>query len=115
MVPMAYNGGPHLPHRISGPSFVAGPNSACTQSYLVIGPFADKASAESFQSYLSTRFARFMLSLRKISQHAMRNTYTWVPQQEWDQTWTDAELYKKYGIDKGEQAFIEAMVKEIEA
>ena len=115
MVPMAYNGGPHLPHRIIGPSFVAGPNSACTQSYLVIGPFADKASAESFQSYLSTRFARFMLSLRKISQHAMRNTYTWVPQQEWDQTWTDAELYKKYGIDKGEQAFIEAMVKEIEA
>jgi site-specific DNA-methyltransferase (adenine-specific) len=38
-----------------------------------------------------------------------------VPQQTWDHTWTDAELYKKYGITKEEQEYIEAMVKEMPA
>ena len=40
---------------------------------------------------------------------------TWVPQQSWDRTWTDADLYKKYDIIKDEQEYIEAMVKEISA
>jgi site-specific DNA-methyltransferase (adenine-specific) len=115
LVPMSYNGGPHLPHRIIGQSFVAGPNNICTQSYLVIGPFGTKEAADSFQSYITTRFFRFLLSLRKISQHAMRSTYEWVPQQTWDRIWTDAELYKKYRITSEEQAYIEAMVKEIPA
>ena len=114
-VPMAYNGGPHLPHRVIGPSFVGDKNSACTQTYLVVGTFKTKAEAESVQSYFSTRFFRFLLSLRKISQHAMRGTYEWVPQQTWDRTWTDAELYKMYDITPEEQAYIESMVKEIEA
>ena len=28
--------------------------------------------------------------------------------QTWDRTWTDDELYKKYGITKDEIAFIES-------
>lgn len=114
-VPEAYNGGPHLPHRIIGPSFVGGPNSVCTQSYLVVGPFDSKAAADCFQHYINTRFFRFLLSLRKISQHAMKGTYGWVPQQAWDRTWTDAELYEKYGITPNEQAYIETMIKEMAA
>ena len=66
-------------------------------------------------SYIQTRFSRFLVSLRKISQDAMKSVYTWVPQQSWDRTWTDAELYKKYGITAEEQAYIEAMVKEMPA
>jgi hypothetical protein len=37
--------------------------------------------------------------------------YRWVPVQPWDRTWTDADLYKKYGITKDEQAFIESMIR----
>lgn len=115
LVPKAYNGGTGLPHRIIGPSFVVGPNNVCTQSYLVVGPFDTKDEAESFQSYINTRFARFLLSLRKISQDAMKSTYGWVPQQKWDRTWTDEILSKMYDITKDELAYIEAMVKEITA
>ena len=35
----------------------------------------------------------FFVSLRKITQHALRSTYSWVPQQTWNRTWTDEELY----------------------
>jgi site-specific DNA-methyltransferase (adenine-specific) len=56
-----------------------------------------------------------LISLRKISQHALRSTYQWVPLQTWDRTWTDAELYKTYRITKDEQAYIETMIREMPA
>jgi site-specific DNA-methyltransferase (adenine-specific) len=34
-----------------------------------------------------------------------------VPQQSWDRQWTDAELYKKYGIAEDQQRFIESMIR----
>lgn len=115
LAPKAYGAGEAVPHQILGETIVAAPESCCTQSYLVAGPFDTKKAATAFDSYLHTRFFRFLVSLRKITQDALRSTYTWVPQQTWDKTWTDAELYKKYGITKAEQAYIEAMVKEMPA
>lgn len=37
--------------------------------------------------------------------------YQWVPLQKWDQLWTDAELYQKYGLSGEEISFIEAMIR----
>jgi len=86
--------------------------SVCTQTYLFL-PASSEAKADSMESYVRTRFFRFFVWLRKISQHATRSTYRWVPQQTWDRTWTDDELYKKYHITKNEQAFIEGIIREI--
>jgi len=109
------DGGQKLPDIVLGKPFVGGPGSVSTQTFLYIGPFDTKVEAESSLSYVQTRLVRFLISLRKITQHAMKSVYTWVPQQEWDHAWTDAELYKKYGITKDEQAHIESMVKEMPA
>jgi site-specific DNA-methyltransferase (adenine-specific) len=49
--------------------------------------------------------------LRKITQDALRSTYSWVPQQAWNRTWTDELLYEKYGITKQEATFIESMIR----
>lgn len=46
---------------------------------------------------------------------ATRSTYTWVPQQAWDRIWSDEELYKKYKLTADEVAFIESMVRPMEA
>ena len=94
-----------------GPSIVAPPASVCTQTYLVAGPIASDREAKSLQSYTKTRLFRFLVSLRKITQHALRSTYSWVPQQSWNQDWTDETLYKKYGMTKDEIAFIESMIR----
>ncbi|WP_373087111.1 Eco57I restriction-modification methylase domain-containing protein [Sneathiella sp.] len=111
LVPEAYGAGENFPHQILGKEIVAAPPSACTQSYLVVSPFISERDAKSFTSYYRTRFFRFLVSLRKITQHALRSTYSWVPQQSWDETWTDEMLYEKYDISEQEIAFINSMIR----
>ena len=113
LLPEAYGERGAIPALVLGPSIVAPPESVCTQTYLVAGPLASKKAAASFQTYTKTRFFRFLVSLRKITQHALRSTYSWVPQQTWDRNWTDEALYAKYGITKKEQAYIESQVREM--
>jgi site-specific DNA-methyltransferase (adenine-specific) len=111
LLPEAYGERGAIPAMVLGPPIVAPPESVCTQTYLVAGPFENQIQAESLQSYLATRLFRFLVSLRKITQHALRSTYSWVPQQSWDRLWTDEELSKKYRITKGEIAFINSMIR----
>lgn len=113
LLPEAYGERGAIPALVLGPSIVTPPESVCTQTYLVAGPFASRKAATSFQSYSRTRFFRFLVSLRKITQHALRSTYSWIPQQTWDRTWTDEELYAKYGITRKELAYIESQVREM--
>lgn len=114
-VPNAYGASESIPHQIIGQTIVAGPRSVCTLTYLYVGPFESQSECESADAYMRTRFARFLLSLRKITQHTTRDTYQWLPQQSWDRIWTDAELYRKYHITKEEEAYIETMIKEMPA
>lgn len=110
LVPKAFNGGDGLPHQIMGKPLIAPSPSVCTQSFLFFH-VGSRSAAKSLQSYYTTRFFRFLVSLRKITQDATRSTYTWVPQQVWDHTWTDEELYKKYGLSKEDVKFIESRVR----
>jgi site-specific DNA-methyltransferase (adenine-specific) len=96
---------------VLGPPILAEPGSVCTQTYLVAGPLKSKVEAQRVETYLRTRFARFLVSLRKPAQDVFRSMYHWVPIQPWDRNWTDAELYKKYGITSDEQAFIESIIR----
>ncbi len=110
MVPAAYGERGARPAKILGPTFIASSPSVCTQTYLFFC-VGNQIEAESLTSYLQTRLVRFLVSLRKITQHATRATYTWVPVQTWNQTWTDEKLYGKYGITKDEIAFINSMIR----
>ena len=84
--------------------------SVCTQTYLFVYVNSRKA-ALSVENYVRTKFFRFLVSLRKITQHATRSTYTWVPRQAWNRRWTDEALYKKYRLTKDEIAFIESRIR----
>ena len=110
LVPKAYNGGDAVPHQILGKPQLAPSPSVCTQSYLFLR-FDSERGARSAQSYYATKFFRFMVSLRKITQDALHSTYAWVPMQSWNRTWTDKDLYVKYGITQKEQAYIESQVR----
>ncbi|MEX3015499.1 Eco57I restriction-modification methylase domain-containing protein [Gymnodinialimonas hymeniacidonis] len=98
---------------VLGPSQIAPNPSVCTQSFLFF--YVDsQAAAESIQSYYKTRFFRFLVSLRKITQHATHGTYSWVPMQSWDRHWTDEALFEKYAITSEEQSYIEALIRPME-
>ena len=62
-------------------------------------------------SYLSCRLTRLLILLHKPSQDTTRKVYTFVPTQDWTRTWTDADLYDRYGLTADEIAFIEGIVR----
>lgn len=111
LVPEAH-GAQKIPVVVLGKPLISAPPSACTQTFLVFW-LENEKQAISLQSYYSTRFFRFLVSLRKITQHALRQTYTWVPMQSWDREWTDQDLYKKYKLDKEEIQYIESVIREM--
>ncbi|MBB1560734.1 MAG: Eco57I restriction-modification methylase domain-containing protein [Flavobacteriaceae bacterium] len=109
-----YGAGEGFPHQILNKPIYGKPNSACTETYLVIGPFANKERCDNIISYINTRFFRFLVLLIKNTQSAPKRVYQFVPQQKFDKPWTDEELYKKYGLTEEEIAYIEKMVRPME-
>lgn len=91
------------------------PNSICSQTYLVIGYDKNnhnltKKQCLNIMSYIRTRFFRFMVSIKKNTQNGARGVYQFVPLQDWNKTWTDEELYKKYKLTQEEIDYIEETV-----
>lgn len=89
---------------------IAGPGTASTETYLVAGRFKSEDEATRYSKYIRTRFLRFLVSLRKSTQHANRDVYSFVPDLPLTEDWTDAKLYKRYGLTADEIAFIESQV-----
>lgn len=110
----AGSGSDTFPHPILPKPFYGAPRTVCNESYLVIGPFSNKEECDNVISYISTRFFRFLVLLKKNSQNAAKGVYQLVPQQDFSKPWTDEELYAKYNLDDKEIAFIESMIRPME-
>ncbi len=87
------------------------PNSICTETYVVAGPFEDKNTVKNAYTYTQTKFFHFLLGLAKITQDATNRVYQFVPMQDFSKPWTDEELYAKYNLTQEEIDFIESMIK----
>lgn len=103
------------PRMVIGRPIIAEPNSACTETYLVIGQFNNKNEAENLAFFLQTKFVRFMIALKKNTQDIISDRFDFVPIQDFTEKWTDEKLNKKYGLTKEEIAFIESMIRPMEA
>lgn len=90
---------------------LAEPNSVCTETYIVAGVYKSKKEADNVISYIQTKFFHFLLGLKKNTQHTTRNTYEFIPSQDFSKSWTDEKLYKKYKLTKEEIEFIESMIR----
>lgn len=64
--------------------------------------------------YLKTKFVRFLILQSLSSIHLTKNTFSFVPLQDFSKIWTDDELYKKYELTDDEIDFIESMIKSME-
>ena len=101
---------------VLGQPFVGEANSACSQTYLVIGydPVNHNFTKEqclNITSYISTKFFRYLVSLKKRTQNGPRHVYQFVPLQDFSMPWTDEKLYKKYKLTTDEIAFVEKMIR----
>lgn len=107
----AYGERGSFPYLIIGKPFYGAPETCCTETYLVIGPFHSKEKCENVMSYMRTKFFRFLVLLKKNTQHATSKVYEIVPIQNFSEPWTDEKLYKKYGLTNDEIAFIDSMIR----
>lgn len=93
---------------------ILSPNEICTETYIVIGAFQAENKAKNLHTYIKTKFVRFLISLLTSTQHITKSNYAYVPNQDFNKSWTDAELYAKYDLTDEEIAFIESTIKPME-
>lgn len=93
---------------------VLNPNEVCTETFLVLGAFDNIIEANNLVSYVKTKFFRFLLLQTLTSIHITKNSFCFVPLQDFSKPWTDEELYAKYGLTEEEIAFIESMIRPME-
>ena len=120
-VSYAYGERGDFPYFAIGKPFIGKPNTCCSETYLVINPSDSEDIVLNTAKYLRTKFLRFMVLLKKNTQHATSKVYSLVPIQDFtfgsDIDWSksideiDAQLYAKYHLSDDEIAFIESMIK----
>lgn len=112
-----------VPTPLIGEPTVLEPFTGYTQSFIGLGSFERKEHAEAAIRYVKTKFARVMLGVLKVTQHNPKETWKYVPLQDFtsasDIDWSksipeiDQQLYAKYGLNETEIEFIESHVKEM--
>ena len=103
-----------LPGKVISTCTILNKETCCNGTYIVIGPFKSELECRNAISYMYTRFARFLVGMKKMTQDLKDQTFALVPLQDFSKPWTDEELYKKYNLTEEEIAFIESMIKPME-
>lgn len=101
-----------IPARIMGKAEIGEPNTVCSETYLVVGPFNDKKETLNVQKYMKTKFFRFMVGIRK-TKNIPRETYKFVPIVDFNEEWTDEKLYNYFNLSDEQINYIEKMIEEM--
>ena len=89
-----------------GNSYIGHPMEICNHSYMSI--FLDNINeANNLQNYLNTKFANFLLKLRKNTQDIKPQTLKWIPLMNLNIRWDDQMLYKYFELTQEEIKLIE--------
>lgn len=107
-----------------GSPLIGSPLIGYTETYISIGATDNEKEAEATLKYIKTKFSRTMLGILKVTQNNPRETWKYVPMQDFssqsDIDWSksvsdiDQQLYRKYGLSEEEIAFVERMIKPME-
>lgn len=110
LIPMAGDGHGRAVSYVLGEPIALAPGSACTQSYLVAGTFDTRSETENYANYLVTKFVRFLVLQRKITQHLTPDRFRFVPMLDMTRRWTDEDLYDHFGLSEEEREYVESRI-----
>jgi len=85
--------------------FILQPNEVCTETYLVLGTFRSELEAANFRDAMSGAFMQFMICTRKVT-HDIIGALKWVPALDWTRTWSDVEIFDRFGLTQDERDHI---------
>jgi site-specific DNA-methyltransferase (adenine-specific) len=115
LIPQATDGNEVYPLPIwnhAGP-IVSGPGEACTFTYLIVSIARTETEAIRLSEYMKTKLFRFLVSLRKPTQHNKADTFRFVPNLPMNKKWADDELYSYFGLTRSEIEFVESTIREM--
>ena len=108
------------PFDVFSTPIVLGPGEGFSDTFISIGCFGERYEAENAMKYIKGKFSRAMLGIKKATQHNPKDTWIYVPTQDFstasDIDWTqsianvDKQLYAKYQLSSEEISFIEDSV-----
>lgn len=99
-------------------------NSACTETFLVVGPFNSQVEQLNCYKYINTHFFKTLLFFGRGTMQVSQSVFRFIPLQDFteksDIDWSkpipeiDKQLYHKYDLNEEEINFIESMIKPME-
>jgi site-specific DNA-methyltransferase (adenine-specific) len=88
-----------------GNKFIGKPNEICNQSYICF-EVNSKLECENLLKYINTKFANFLLSIRKISQDLKPDTCKWIPYINLNKEMNDDDLAILFNLTSDEKNII---------
>lgn len=88
------------------------PNSVCSGTYIVCGPFDTEEEAKNVMKYIDTKLFHFLLSLKKISQENTNKCYEFIPKLDFSKVYDDKTLYKMFDLTEEEIKYIDSKVRD---
>ena len=114
LLPKAGDGHGRIPAKVLGEPIALAPGSACTQTYLVAGVFDSAEETRNYAGYLATKFVRFMVLQRKVTQDVRPDKFRFAPMLDMTIPWSDDALYAEFGLTASERDYIEKSVQGID-
>ena len=87
------------------------PQEICTETFLLIGPFNNEQERNNCFEYMQTRLFLFLLYYGHGTMQVNQSVFDLIPLEDFSKSWTDEELYTKYGLTAEEIDFIESKIK----
>jgi site-specific DNA-methyltransferase (adenine-specific) len=96
---------------VLGEPIALAPGSACVQTYFIAGMFDTREETENYANFLATKFVRFLVLQRKVTQDVTPERFRFVPMLDMTRAWRDEDLYARFGLTQNEVDHIEATIK----
>ena len=93
---------------------IVAPGQVFTESYLLLATFDSLKLAENFAKFMTCKFPRFVLHETYSSMNITKGNFRFVPSLDFNKSWTDAELYKRYHCSEAERKMIDSMIRPLE-
>lgn len=110
LIPKAGDGHGREVSYVLGEPIALAPGSACTQTYIIAGMFDNREATENYAQYLCTKFVRFLVLQRKVTQDVVADRFRFVPMLDMSRLWSDADLYEHFNLTEDEVEYIEATI-----
>lgn len=104
-------GSPEKGYRSISTPQILGPGTVDIFSYLNIGFFDMELEAVNFRDFMTCKLPRFMMRVTYSSAHISKTNFVFVPMMDFNQKWTDQDLYRYFELADEEIAIIESTMR----